>query len=101
MTLKGFKIIAGNMRDMLDRSAASYVQQRLPGLDIVLGRRDDGYYIMFWRRDAFTNNEEAETIAEAFNVPLGTEPDLFESKDLGGHAYVTRYAWTERQPVTA
>ncbi|MCB0072646.1 MAG: hypothetical protein KDE20_14350 [Caldilineaceae bacterium] len=100
MTLKGFKIIAGNMRDMLDRSAASYVQQRLPGLDIVLGRRDDGYYIMFWRRDAFTNNEEADAIADAFNIPAGTDLEVFVTKELGGTAYAHRYTCTEER-VTA
>ena len=101
MTLKRIKIIAEHMRTTLDGSDASYIQQRLPeGLDIVLGRRGRTRFVMFWRRDMHLNNEAAETIAEAFGVPMGTEPDCFESKDLGGRAFVTRYSWTE-EPVVA
>lgn len=100
MTIKRINTVAENMRKTLDGSTANYIQQRFPGIDIVLGKRDGGYFLMFWRRDTWCDYEEAAAIAAAFGIS-DVEPDTFESKDLGGKAFVHRYAWTERQAVAA
>lgn len=100
MPPKRITIAAENMRKTLDGSTARYIQQRLPEINMVLGRNHHEYTLTFWRNDAHVDGEEADAIAEAFNVPAGSEPTIFVSKEVSGPAFAHRYTWVE-EPAAA
>lgn len=96
--------IAGDMRQMIERTDARFVHRKLSGgLEVVLERRDERWRLALGRLDRFPSETEVALCLAAFNAPAEVTPRQVvrerAGKTDGLRYHVVETSWIEIKEI--